>query len=65
MCYLASEYRDLIVPKGQALITSFKVPVSYELKIYGQNVPDVISSTFGNLELLVPRIFILSSLNPL
>jgi hypothetical protein len=50
--YLASEYRDLIVPKGQALITSFKVPVSYELKIYGQNVPDVISSTFGNLELL-------------
>lgn len=37
--YLASQYRDLIIPKGSIALDTFKVPESYEIKIYGQTVP--------------------------
>lgn len=51
--YLASEYRDLITPKGQATIASFKVPENYELTVYGQNVPSVIANSLGDVSLLI------------
>jgi hypothetical protein len=50
--YLASEYRDLIIKQGQVAINSFTVPEVYELKVYGQTIPEVISSSFGDLNAL-------------
>lgn len=50
--YLGSQYRDLIITKGQISTAGVQVPKSYELEIFGQPVPPEISIQFPNLEFI-------------
>lgn len=50
--YLATQYRDLIVPLGSVTVAALQIPESYELKVYGQPVPAMISNQFPNLDFL-------------
>ncbi len=50
--YLASLYRDLVIPQGQVSVAGMQVPESYELQLYGQSVPSDISKGFPNLDFL-------------
>ncbi len=50
--YLATEYRDLIIPQGAVTINGIQIPDHYEIKVYGQAVPVEFTSgvDFRNLK---------------
>lgn len=44
--YYGSLYRDSIIPQGSITLGSFSAPASYDLKLYKQVVPKIISDQF-------------------
>ncbi|HVT62123.1 MAG TPA: hypothetical protein VHD33_01385, partial [Legionellaceae bacterium] len=44
--YYGSLYRDSILPQGSITLGSFNAPASYDIKLYKQGVPKVISDQF-------------------
>lgn len=53
--YLATEYRDLVIPKGSITLTGIAIPESFEIKVYGQTVPIEFTSGVDFKELKTPK----------
>lgn len=50
--YYGSLYRDSVLPQGSIKFDSFTAPASYDLKLYKQPVPKIVSDQFPSAEIL-------------